>query len=411
MARLATGILIAALAGALAGCSPQDKTFAGINAKLAELRKLPSPRAEDEFPPAFFGARDALRDWLDGRLATMAEKDNDFEFTNKLNTELKAANLLCPQCDSSMGSFSDASGYLGEVRLSRRGAFLQAMTQVGVQCGFDENAYLYRWDGTKWQRVWDSSIPAKDGKYEPQTVDQIQIGDAQKDASDKERPRLVAALARFPGCKSTWQPVFYRLWAMDGGLQAPQMLVNERGLAPVPQRGPAIQARVTGDDDFLVEHQMESIDPDVPSRTKVAHYRVVPAGGGGFKAEKIMPYAQTPREFVEEWVTSSWPAAAVMTADAAQAAAKAQHEHLHREKVRADFAGPTTHCDDTAYGEWQVHVTFKNNPAKDGEERYFHMRWAPPTLFELLSVNDKPNPKCTDEVPRIDARRSLFRRY
>ena len=32
-------------------------------------------------------------------------------------------------------------------------------------------------------------------------------------------------------------------------------------------------------------------------------------------------------------------------------------------------------------------------------------------LFELLAVNDQPNPKCKDEVPRIDSRRSLFRRY
>ena len=406
MARLATGLLIAAASGLLASCSPQDKSFAGINAKLAELRKLPTPRAEDEFPPAFFEARDAVRDWLDSRIATMAEKDNDFEFTNKLNAELKTAKLLCPQCDAAMGSFSDASGYLGEVRLSRKGPLLQAMTQVGVQCGFDENAYLYRWTGAKWQRIWDSAIEAKDGKYEPQVIDQVYVGDMQR-----EGPRLVAALARFPGCKSTWQPVYYRLSIMEGGLQAPQMLVNERGLAPVPQRGPAIQARITGDDDFLVEYQTESIDPDVPSRTKVAHYRVVPVAMGKYKAEKIMPYAQTPREFVEEWVTSSWPEAAAMTADAAQTAAKTEHEHLHREKVRADFAGPTTHCDDTAYGEWQVHVTFRNSPAKDGEERYFHMRWAPPTLFELLSVSDKANPKCTDEVPRIDTRRSLFRRY
>jgi hypothetical protein len=124
-----------------------------------------------------------------------------------------------------------------------------------------------------------------------------------------------------------------------------------------------------------------------------------------------MPYAQTPRDFVEEWVTSSWGVATAMTADTAQASAEEHHKHLHRDKVRADFTGPTTHCDDTSYGEWQVHVTFRNNPAKDGEERYFHMRWAPPTLFELLAISDQPNPKCKDEVPRIDTRRSLFRRY
>ena len=406
MTKVFSGILVAALAATLASCSPQDKTFAGIESKLAELRKLPIPRAEDEFPPAFFEARDAVRDWLDTRMATMAEKGGEFEFTNTLNAELKAAKLLCPQCDSSMGSFSDASGYLGEVRLSRKGQMLQALTQVGVQCGFDENAYLYRWNGAKWERVWDGAVKPRDGKYEPQVVDTVSVGESQKGG-----PRLVSALAHFPGCKSTWQPVFYRLWVVDGALKAPQLVVDERGVAPVPVRGPAIQARVTGDDDFLVEYQTESIDPDVPSRTKVAHYRIVQAENDTFKAEKIMPYAQTPREFVEEWVTSSWAEASIMTADAAQGPAQEQHKNLHREKVRADFTGATTHCDESSYGEWQVHVTFRNNPAKDGEERYFHMRWAPPTLFELLSISDKPNPKCKDEVPRIDARRSLFRRF
>jgi hypothetical protein len=406
VAKVLSGVLIAAMAVLLANCTPANTPLSAVNAKLADLRKLPIPRAEDEFTPAFFEARDALRDWLDLRLATMAEKDGDFEFTTKLNTELKTEKLLCTQCDSSIGSFADASGYLGEVRLSRKGQMLQAMTQVGVQCGFDENAYLYRWSGTKWQRVWDSTEQPRGGKYEPQVIDTVSVGDAQKDG-----PRLVSTLAHFPGCKSTWQPVYYRLWVMDGGLQTPQMVVDERGVSPVPQRGPAIQARITGDDDYLVEYQTESIDPNVPSRTKVAHYRVTPGEGDKFKAEKIMPYAQTPREFVEEWVTGSWELAAAMTSDKVQAEAQEHHKHLHRDKVRADFTGPTTHCDDTSYGEWQVHVTFHNNPAKDGEERYFHMRWAPPTLFELLSISDQPNPKCKDEVPRIDTRRSLFRRY
>jgi hypothetical protein len=231
MAKVLSGILVAALAALLANCSPANTPLSAVNAKLADLRKLPTPRAEDEFPPGFFAARDAVRDWLDLRLATMAEKDGDFEFTTKLNTELKTAKLLCPQCDSSMGSFSDASGYLGEVRLSRKGPLLQAMTQVGVQCGFDETAYLYRWSGTKWQRVWESTEQPRDGKYEPQVIDTVSVGEAQKDG-----PRLVSTLAHFPGCKSTWQPVYYRLWAMDGGLAAPQILVDERGVAPVPPR-------------------------------------------------------------------------------------------------------------------------------------------------------------------------------
>ncbi|MHB1205758.1 MAG: hypothetical protein ACYCZX_09340 [Rhodospirillaceae bacterium] len=179
MAKVLSAVLIAVVAGGLASCSPPNTPLSAVNAKLADLRKLPTPRAEDEFPPSFFEARDAVRDWLDLRLATMAEKDGDFEFTTKLNTELKNAKLLCPQCDSSMGSFSDASGYLGEVRLSRKGPLLQAMTQVGVQCGFDENAYLYRWTGAKWQRIWDSTEQPRAGKYEPQVLDTISVGDAQ----------------------------------------------------------------------------------------------------------------------------------------------------------------------------------------------------------------------------------------
>ena len=396
---LVTGLM------AVAGCSPQPTALKGVGDKLVQLRKLPIPRAEDEFPPAFFEARDALRDWLDTRIATLEEKGNDFEFSTKLNQELKDAKLFCTQCDAATGGFSDASGYVGEVRFTRNGGLLQATTQVGVQCGFDENAYLYRWTDNKWQRVWDSVEKPRDGKYEPQTIDSIKVGDP----TASEGVRRILTLAHFPGCKSAWQPVYYRLSSLDGKGPAQEPVVDERAVAPVPTRGAAISARLSGDDDLLVEYQTASLDPDVVSRMKIVHYRIVRTAEDKDKSEKIMPYALSPRDFIEEWLDADWPQAQAMIPGANMDAMAEQHQHLHSDHIHAEFAGNTAHCG-TDYVQWQVHMVFKNSPAKPGEDRYFHLRWVPPYLFDLTGITDQPDATCGEGDPRVDVKRSLFYR-
>src|SRR3954470_13673929 len=144
-ATLCRAVLIGA-AIALASCSTaQDDGLKSLKIKLAELKKLPSPRDEDAFPPAFFQARDDLRDWMESQLAQLGEKSGEYEFATKLNSALKEAKLLCNQCAGATAGFADGTGYVGEIRAARAGAgLLEITTQLGVQCGYDEVPYVYR---------------------------------------------------------------------------------------------------------------------------------------------------------------------------------------------------------------------------------------------------------------------------
>ena len=380
----------------LAGCTPQKKPLAPIAAKLAVLRKQPSPRPEDEFPQSFFETRTALRDWMETRMQDLGQ-DGEFQFAGKLNQELKDAKLVCPQCDAAISGFADATGYVGEIRLIRKGALLQATTQVGVQCGFDETAYLYKWDNGKWRRIIDSAKTAgPDGKYEPQRIDQIQF----TTPTNRSDHQMILVLSEFPGCSAKWRPVFFRLWNLPLNSDTATLLLDERAVSPVEDRRAPIAARLS-DNDLLLRYEVASIDPKVGSRMRIGHYRLNQG-----KMDRIIPYVLTPRDFIEEWVTDPWSAAALMSGDPPGPALEAQHEHLYSDHVRADFVDATSRC--TGPGDrYQLHVVFHPSPQKDGEDRFVRIHWIPPYLFEMTEITDHADAKCTEIDPRIDYRMTM----
>src|SRR5207249_1982356 len=124
---------------------------------------------------------------------------------------------------------------------------------------------------------------------------------------------------------------------------------------------------------------------------KVEHFRIFQG-----KAEKVVPYALTPRDFVEEWLTSPWNSAEEMTAEDARPQLADQHGHFHNDRVSIKFDGPTTACQEThdAGASFpsmrvftvQVHVAFHNLRQAPEEERYFRVKWIPPYMFEITGM-------------------------
>jgi hypothetical protein len=414
-ATLCRAVLIGA-AIALAGCMPaKDDGLKSLKTKLTELKKQPSPRDEDIFPPAFFQARADLRDWMESHLPQLGEKDGEFEFATKMNTQLKDAKLICNQCAGSTGAFADGTGFVGEIRATRAGpGLLQVTTQLGVQCGYDEVPYLYRFEDGKWRRVWEGAQGTDDkGKYEPRQVEQVRF----TRPSDSPGHQLALSLTHFRGCKpDEWQPVYYGLWSM-AETEAPQkLLVAERAVAYTGNtRNAPIYARLSGDDDLLVEFSGHSIDTSIHDRVKVEHFRIFQG-----KSEKIVPYALTPRDFVEEWLTSPWETAQEMTAEDSRAGLADQHSHFHTDRLSVKFTGPSMACQEAKDGgaafpsmrmaTVQVHVAFHNLRQMPEEERYFRVRWVPPYMFEVVGMSDQPGKDCNDVEPAYDYQRSLFGR-
>ena len=86
-------------------------------------------------------------------------------------------------------------------------------TAVGIWCGYDYSAYIYKWRGGRWQRVWENEQNTYTAKnYRPQTLHDVRIS-----PPDDKGNRLLMTLGSQPGCASGFQPIYYRVWPMKSG--------------------------------------------------------------------------------------------------------------------------------------------------------------------------------------------------
>src|SRR6185312_15157314 len=144
------GLLAVALAcTALA----KDPRLDALRLTVTSLRgKPPDSSAPRGATPQLTVVKHGLRDWMESRLATLPEREDVGELERRLNSELREAGLLfcgeangvpCPDFASS----GLLLGFLDDLKLRRSGVFLIAQTGVGIECGFDESAYVYGWSG------------------------------------------------------------------------------------------------------------------------------------------------------------------------------------------------------------------------------------------------------------------------
>jgi len=125
--------------------SPQGPPPAGLPAMLRQLRDhLDEHRATFGATPELTTAKHQLRDWVESRLAGFGERVDVPAFAGMLHAAVRDAGLLCDdlqdQCDWNF------LGYADDIRVSRSDPFLIVVTAIGINCGYDESAYVYRWE-------------------------------------------------------------------------------------------------------------------------------------------------------------------------------------------------------------------------------------------------------------------------
>jgi hypothetical protein len=336
-----------------------------------------------------------LRDWIESRLSTLAERGDEGASARKLNNELRDAGLFC-----GVGSTCPdwtRMGFLEEIRLSRSGIFLILQTGIGIdQCGFDESAYLYSWSTEGWKRVWQTEQNIYTEKdYKPQLLHAVLIS-----PYNRSNDYLVLTLGSNPWCTSNWQPLYYRVFRPSPDLES-KPLINGDEIA----FGPAdVQGSITSDE-VLVEFHIQSIDTSVLVRAAVRHYKIERD-----QVNRIDPLALSPRDFVDEWLTHDWKEASFWSEDANRRAMLQQHTKLHKDLVFGEFQYPTMHCPQ-APDLWQVGVDFTQTPPTKGAEPeadYFLVRWRPPYHFTMVNVTDQASSACNEEDRAADEGRTLF---
>ena len=368
-----------------------------IRAELERVRAEAAQHSETRgASPRLTMIKHRLRDWVESQLGDVPSDPNDdpdaqLPLAARLNAQLKQEHLFREDESAHTGDFWTRIGFLGEVRLEykQRQTYLVLRTAVEVHCGFDESAYLYRFQDGHWKRLWGSEQNSyTKEKYLVQSISAVLVSPPLNEAHP-----YVLTLGTEPWCSSNWHDVYVRLWSLSSSGEEPKLLLDKSDWAYLGAHDIPIQGSV-GRKDALVEYTVGSLDPGLHSREAVLHYAIQSE-----KAERINPVALSPRDFVEEWLKEPWEQSRHWSSSLQRAALK----KAHRDTGRDEFIQPTRHC--RTPDLWQVGLG-----SQDGKKRpvYFLVRWRPPYDFTMIQVS-KRSPGCTQKDPAADDEyRTLF---
>jgi len=378
-----------------------DSRWSDIRTGLQRIRAEGPHHTETRgASPELTGVKHQLRDWIESHLARLPSDGNDSQsgketaLAAELNTEIKRARLLCSAEEECAKNDQTALGFLGQISLEfrQRESFLVVQTAVGVDCGFDESAYLYRWSQGAWKRIWQSeqNLYTKDD-YAVQTLHAVMVS-----PSLKEGTPLVLTLGSAPWCSSNWRAVYYRLWRTYPDGAEPKLLLDRTEPAYLGGHDIPIQGSV-GRDDVLIEFTIGSMDSDLHSRQAVRHYSVQ-----GDQVQRVAPIALSPRDFTEEWITNSWEQSKLWSQSSSLVVLQHEHDQALSDVSNGEFER-TRHCR-TSPDLWQIGL---NLSEKNKGMVYFLVRWQPPYRFTMVRVQHQPSPSCTED-DRADEYRTLF---
>jgi len=329
-------------------------------------------------------AKHQLRDWIEVQLSKFDATGDAAVLAHDLNEALRG--LMC-----SFGDLPGAPacpednwlGYLARVRLERVGLELIVETSIGIQCGFDDSAYLFSWPDGKWVRRWESEQnDYSTEKYKPQNLSAVRVG-----GSDGGDGQLLLTVGTQPWCSSNWRGIYVRVWRLRAGI-APQLILNESDYGFVADE---VEGSV-GPGAALVEYSVISLDKGVLIRRTPRAFQI-----RGDRVERVAPFALSPRGFVDEWVARDWKEAAGWSGRTLVTL----HRELHSDSPNGEFVGDTLHCP-KAPDLWQVGVDM------GGQRIYFLVRWKPPYRFEMVDAGTRAFAGCTEKDPEADAPRTLF---
>jgi hypothetical protein len=360
---------------------------AALAPALRQLREhLEERRAVFGAAPELTAAKHQLRDWVESRLAGTDQNADAAAFALSLHTALAGAHLLCndlnEECDWNF------LGYVDDVRVSRSNGFLVIVTAIGIYCGFDESAYVYRWDGQRWRRVWEHErttyTTTKD--YLPQSLHDVQIS-----AADGGGGRLIMTLGSQTVCGGAFKDLYARVWRLDSGDTIAPLL---DWTAHANDAYPPIQGRVLADDVLLAFTAGGQLSGEV--HTAVRHFKV--ERGVATPAD---PVASLPRDFVVEWLTSPWSESRTRSESPSLEAAHAQ---LYRNDGVGDLPESTFKCSGGP-DLWQVATHLYEGP-----KRFYRVRWRDSLVFSMVAISEQPYADCTIADARGETYPDLFGR-
>jgi hypothetical protein len=171
---------------------------------------------------------------------------------------------------------------------------LAVVATIAIKCGSDSMLILYRRTPSGWRETMVR-------RSEPYSEVRGGWGDLRfaVSPSDPAGNWYVATVSITPWCTSAWQGMPYELARPGPAPDRPTIFFKGKNGIYLGNDGDmTVRAEA---DAFEIRHDGSSLDPDILIRRHVRRYSV--AGDG---VRRVQPVAESVRDFVDEWVDSSW---------------------------------------------------------------------------------------------------------
>jgi hypothetical protein len=402
----------------------QTPDLSSLATQLEKIRHSHGMNEERDAGPEFTPVKQALRAWVEQQLPPAPgtgmpdgttyylASDDLTPLSARLNQTLDAARLTCGRpdskeyrCGADPTRTEDQRGYLDNVRIARLDdRYLLVVTGVGMNCGFDQSAYVYEQGPDHHWRLLISIEQDRYGKdeYKPQHFLSLATSPSDTAWNEPAPPPLVVTLGYSPWCSSNWQVLYTTLWQASRSTTTPPALIDREDSLYMGDDFVA-GAHLTNND-LLVQFMGSSIDGIALVRPHILHYRI----GPNHAVMRIAPAALDPQAFVDEWLTTPWADASRWLSPSAERTALAQlHAEERRGPLTSEVDGPPTRCRKST-SLWQV--TFNEDTDGDLVSRYFKVQWTAPYDFNLVASSTKPFPGCDEKVAPQSTIGTLFPR-
>jgi hypothetical protein len=353
-----------------------------LRSSANRLRLYPDSIKRDQVNTEQQDFKNQLRAWFEPYVQTGGTSETALAIIEgSLNQQLHDAGLTVETFphQGQLGFFEkvkisslyERSPYL----LVRAGAMVPA-------CGYDEFFYIYRRDGSTWRRYLEF-----DGQDKPTS---LRIFDIHVSPPDSSGDRLLLVASTVNACMSRWHTMYFDVFKI--GPPQPVSLVKDNRFASIDE---PYKLRLEPAD-VLVEFSGDSMDGAALERLHVLHYSI-----NGTNAERVDPVALRPEDFVEEWITRSWPES-LRWSDAGQLAnLEALHSKLNAQRLSGEFWFAQRCMSKT---DWQV--AFQSY--KPEFVTYFLVRQEATFDFKMLDISEKRQSGCPGETPAHLTHPTLF---
>jgi hypothetical protein len=254
--------------------------------------------------------------------------------------------------------------------------------EFSIECGGDSVLFAFQHRLAGWHEVlrWQSKPYSSIGKA-------FEALDYALSPADAAGRWYVVVKRIAPWCSSTWSDISYAVLRPSYSSDVPKILY--RGTDQIWWGNDDLGQLTARRNDFEIRFHSHSIDTGVHNRVWIRHFSI-----DGNSVRRIPPFALSQRDFVDEWIVSSWKEARAWSALSARGTLARMHGIVRLVYEKTDLEYDSGYVCAGAAERYQIGLLA--NAETPLQKTYYFIVEGDPD-YRMVSVSQKPDPSCGGE--------------